>query len=293
MCSSKKILIVGGNGFIGNALVKSFSNTNTEIIFTTNRIGNIKTNSIHLNLSDNQEKWEIPDDIGSAVICTGITKLEICERNIDFSHFINVEQTSKLVKLLLCKNIFTLYLSSNQVFNGEHKNTFPDSKYSPVNNYGKQKVEIEEFITSNEENWGILRLSKVLDESFPLFREWINKLETKQPITVFDDLYIAPLHIENVISVIKAILEKKQNGITQFSAESDISYFRIMENICRDYGYNHNPINKTNYKSKLNFNVPKYSTLDSCTVNEKFGFKRPSTEKTLKRIFSNIICAKC
>ncbi len=286
---SEKTLIIGGDGFIGNALVESFNDGNQKIISTTNKLEKIKANAIYLNLADIEKKWNIPNNIDSAVICAGITKLEFCEKNEEYSHFINVKQMAKLIKLLLQRNIFILYLSSNQVFNGEMSNTLSNAKYSPINNYGKQKVEIEKYIGNSSGKWGILRLSKVLDESFVLFHEWINKLKTEKTITVFDDLYIAPLHIGNVIAVIKSIVQKKQNGIFQFSAKKDISYYEIMKNMCDKYGYSKNLIKRENYRNKIDFNLPRFSTLDSEIVNKLFGFKRPDTEETIDKIFSNII----
>jgi dTDP-4-dehydrorhamnose reductase len=123
-----------------------------------------------------------------------------------------------------------LFLSTNQVFDGSVPNVASDAPYSPVTEYGRQKVRTESALLSQMGEGppiAILRLAKVVSPDMPLLRGWIDSLAAGQPIRAFRDMTMAPAKTTTVAQVIAALMKDSARGIFQFTGPRDLSYFEI------------------------------------------------------------------
>ena len=104
------------------------------------------------------------------------------QRNKRFKH-------NKAYDFLVKNNIYVLFLSSNQVFSGSNNFFDKNDRTKPINNYGKFKLEVENFINSYKTNKAvILRTTKVISEESPIIKKWsyeISQGETYMHIQMF------------------------------------------------------------------------------------------------------------
>jgi dTDP-4-dehydrorhamnose reductase len=217
-------LIVGSDSFIGSALMSWLQSMGKPVLGTTRRGDISDKNHSFFDLSEDTRKWESPVSVGVAVICAGITKTEACRQNPEATFQVNVEGVTNLINNLVKRGVFIIYLSSNQVFDGSIPHRLSDDKFSPITEYGRQKIEVERRVSKLGDSVAIVRITKVLGPEFPLFTDWTKTLLKGEIIHPFLDKFMAPVSLSCVVSVLSILIERSLPGILQVSGNRDISY---------------------------------------------------------------------
>ena len=164
------VLIVGGDSAIGTALSKYWENR--KILFhSSTRHKELQSDSRPVYDLANTRTFKKLLDYDSAVFCAAITDMLACEHKPKKTRSVNVSGTIDLIKKLSINKTHILLLSSNQVFDGKYPFQHCCTPRNPINEYGKQKAEVEEFI-ENIPNSCILRLTKVLHPDLRLLKNW-------------------------------------------------------------------------------------------------------------------------
>lgn len=219
----KKILILGGDSIIGKALYLDLIKDNF-LVYKSTRKEKLEIDEFYLDLSNDLDFSTFPNESYNFVfICISITSIEYCKQNVLETNNINVNQTIKLLNYFNRKGAFIIYFSTNLVFDGLHQIMRYDTKVNPQTIYGKQKVEVENYLLQIPNN-AVIRLTKVIDEKFKLFDTWVNKLNAKESITAFKDMYMSPIWIFDVVNFLKSFITNPTTGIIQISVDLDISY---------------------------------------------------------------------
>ena len=192
MRNKNKILIIGASSYIGKRLVRSFDKE--RIIATYNH--NAIKNGIYFNV----EKMDLSDipinihEISHAIILFGDTNPETCYRNRQYSNTINVIKTKRIIDFLSIYDIKIIFTSTEFVFDGIKGDYTETDVPNPILIYGKQKLEIEEYIQKILKDFTILRLSKVYGDDIndnTLFTSWYKELlsEPKSITCAYDQIF--------------------------------------------------------------------------------------------------------
>jgi dTDP-4-dehydrorhamnose reductase len=199
--------------------------------------------------------------------CISITSISFCENNLIESRKINVYNTISLIKNFQDKGSFIVYFSSNQVFDGIIDKTGTDIRPNPQSEYGRQKVLVENEIKKLS-NIAIIRLTKVVDHNFSLFQFWVYNLKNNRKINPFQDMYMAPIWIDDLSNFLYFFISNPKSGIYHVSAESDISYQDAAIYIANKLKLNLKLIIPISYKEfGINF-APKFTSLNINSENE-------------------------
>ena len=253
-------LIIGGDSFLGKNLSSFWNQKNILHHATTRNKLLVQDNRPFLDLA-NLENLDFKTTYTSAVMFAGYTRLQACEDDPLITRKINVEASYNILKYLSSIGVFVLCLSSYQVFFGNKPFAETTDTKSPVNEYGKQKAELEDLV-SNLDAAAILRFTKVINEEDDLLTSWLNKLENNQPIKAFTDMSVSPVTLDEAISKIDSLLENRVKGIHHCSGKEDISYFKFAQNFALEKGFSSELVKEDLVRSKgLNFHVPIYTTL--------------------------------
>ena len=225
------ILVVGGTGLIGRALVENAASEGIACAATARRSGGEqKIGAEHasrlllIDLNDSPDQWQIPSGTECAIFCAAITGIAACENDPGGTSAINVTATIALADRLAAARTKVIFLSSNQVFGPETSAPAEDSGPAPVTEYGRQKLVVEQHLLEKIPNSQIIRLTKVIPPAFPLFAEWNSALAAGQPITAYSDLYFSPIALETTAAMILKIATSPHDGIFHLSASDSISY---------------------------------------------------------------------
>jgi len=257
----KSALVVGGDSTIGAALMQSLAAENIPVTATSRR----KDSSLlYLNLADDPAQWPALPHADIAYFCAAITKLDMCENSPEAARKINVTHMQALAERLQKNGTFIIFLSSNQVFDGTLPHRKTTDAACPVNAYGKQKAEFEQWLLARPTPSAVLRLTKVISTPLPMLAQWKNALQKNEPVEAFDDLVFAPLPLSNVLESLLELGEKKHAGIHHLSGPRDISYYDIAVKLAETLGVNTKlvkPISATSKNIPPHF-LPKHGTLE-------------------------------
>jgi dTDP-4-dehydrorhamnose reductase len=294
MKSRFKFLVIGGDGLIGAALVQFLKKAKESFIYTSRRKTYIPPDYLHLNLSEKQFDWNEIDRADVAIFCAGMTKVDVCEKKKISSRLVNVENVHKLARILADQGARIVYLSSNAVFDGSKEYPSHEDAVSPITEYGRQKVEVEkQLIEEYPSLVTILRLTKVLGSLNPLFDDWSLALKRGDPIQPFSDMYIAPIPLSFVVSVVRLVVDQNVKGILHLSGDKDFSYADIALMASNWLGSKKDQVRPISVgESNLHESVIRSSktALDICRLKCELGIMAPPSLWTLKNAFLNPKC---
>jgi len=138
-------LIVGTNSDIGRAVKNYWDETNVVHHASTRYKSNSSSNRPHIDLTKDIN-LDAQQNYSSAVLCAGITRLDLCRRDPVGTRKINIDGNLRLARYLSDRGTHVIFLSTDKVYDGSGKFRSPDDEVSPITEYGRQKAEVERSI---------------------------------------------------------------------------------------------------------------------------------------------------
>ena len=287
-----KLLVLGGSGLIGNALLKNSKNE-FDILTTFYKnpisIKNVRSfqysfpNDLN-NLRELLEK-EKPDVLVNTM---GYSNIDFCELNKSDTEMLHVEVTEKICKL--CENIGTkqIFLSSDYVFDGEKGNYSEDDVPNPVNYYGLSKLKAEQLILKNPINT-IIRTSVIYDWDYRarFFNSVIKNLQNNQEINATTDVYNSVTFLDNLVESIFKVIKLNQNGIFHVVDSACVNRFEFAEIIAKIFQLDKNLIKTVSVQDEPK-NIakrPKNACLNNSKAKKELGLNFNTIEEGVSRVF--------
>ncbi len=178
----KRIIITGANGFIAS-MIRHYNQDRYEFEAVTRKeVDFLKPETVYPYLMN--RKFDV------LVHTAANAQTEFCAKNPELSHAVNMESAVQAALAAKEQNARFVFLSTEQVFNGcSDSGPFKETdEVNCVTNYGLQKIETEQFIRENLNDYIILRLSSMFGMAMPgikpssnfLMRTW-NAIRTETP----------------------------------------------------------------------------------------------------------------
>src|SRR5215470_12346890 len=136
-------LLIGGDSEIGKATSRFLQAQGMPVRATTRRHDRISADRPFLDLADALDDWTPPPGTRSTCVLAAVARLAACAADPIGSARINVTQTLTLIERLLASDVHVLFLSTNQVFDGDTSHVVPEAPVAPVSEYGRQKAQVE------------------------------------------------------------------------------------------------------------------------------------------------------
>lgn len=268
-------LVVGSNGLIGAALLARLSASGFAAIGTTRRVS-AASGAIHLDLGAAPASWTIPAGISTAYLCAGVTKIAECRIDPSSSARINVDALGTLAEKLAAQGAFVVFLSTSQVFSGTESLPSAETPLSPATEYGRQKAAAEARILRLGTRAAVVRITKVSETLAPLFSRWEDALRRGKEIHPFSDMSAAPVPLSLVLDALIRVGEGRLSGVTQISANRDISYAAMAELVAQRVKADAALVRPVRARdSGLDLEtVPAHTALDTSRLRE-LGLKAP------------------
>ena len=224
-----KVLIIGATGEIGSSLFETFKKKGFDVYGTSRKINKSK-HTFRLDINDKEyDLHNINFDI--CLFVAGINKIKKCEEKAKECRETNVLNTIRLIDVLVKNNIYVLFLSSNQVFSGSNNFFDKNDRTKPINNYGRFKLEVENFINSYKTNKAvILRTTKVISEESPIIKKWSHEISQGRDIYAYSNVFISPIRLEELNKLIYDIINTRKHRIYQLGGSKEISYYQLAKN---------------------------------------------------------------
>ncbi|NYH19118.1 dTDP-4-dehydrorhamnose reductase family protein [Paraburkholderia bryophila] len=154
-----KVAVIGASGLLGRALVGELAQqTGWQVVATT--FSRPVPNAITLDIRDARAveqfvEREAPDAL---VIAAAERRPDVCEHDPALARALNVDAVRTLAAAANRRGAWTLSISTDYVFDGAHPPYRDDSAPSPLNAYGRSKLEGERALLDTTDLGCVLRL---------------------------------------------------------------------------------------------------------------------------------------
>lgn len=235
-----KILITGGNGFLGQHLSLFLKNKNFDVV-AAGRNGsrlpislNIPFYSIDFVQLEEVKKMLHILQPNVIVHTAAISKPDDCEKNKEECLLQNVKITELLVKnfeKLDLGNKHFIFTSTDFVF-GEGGPHSEEDLPAPLNFYGESKLLAEQVVKKFSQINTIVRpvfiYGQVWEGLRPSFLHWVkSNLEQGKRIKVVNDQLRTPTYVEDICEGIYKIIKLKKGGIYHLAGKDILSPFQM------------------------------------------------------------------
>ncbi len=220
---SGRALIVGGDSLVGSALQAHCRKAGIAVDLTSRRPG---AGAIPLDLGNPDFAPLARGDYRVAFLCAAVTSMQACQEQPEASRRINVDNTLELMRRLAGRGTHCVFLSSSQVFDGETPAPAEDAETCPKNEYGAQKLAVEQAIARESLPAAVLRPTKVLaDRPVGVFKGWFEALSQGKPASAATNLALSPVMVADVADAAVRLAEGGHRGIWHLGSSDEIGYY--------------------------------------------------------------------
>lgn len=282
----KKILVTGQSGQLASN-IKKLSNQYLDFEF-------IFVDREKLDLSNNlaiQDYFQ-NNKFDYCINCAAYTAVDKAETENLINRQINAIAVETIAKELAKQDGFLIHISTDYVFDGENFKPYTETDTtSPVNAYGKAKLEGENLAIANNPKSIVIRTSWVWSEFGKNFvKTMINLGKSKPELNVVTDQVGTPTYagdlalvILDIINFVEKNKDFSQFGIYNYSNEGVCSWYDFATEIMNLKNINCivNPIPASQYPTAAK--RPYYSVLSKLKIKKNFGIEIAHWRKSLQQ----------
>lgn len=199
-----KILITGANGMLAKSVKKRLEPGNELIC----------TDVADLDITDEEAVLKFvtqskPDYI---INCAAFTAVDKAETAGEIVEKINADGPENLAKAAKENNSVLVHISTDYVFDGDlavEKDYKEEDAKAPVTVYGVTKLQGEEQIQANTDQYYIFRTAWLYGDGNNFVRTMLKLGEAKDEISVVADQHGSPTYAEDLANIIAEAIEKK------------------------------------------------------------------------------------
>jgi dTDP-4-dehydrorhamnose reductase len=291
---SKKILITGGSGLLGQYLNIETAKENEILTVHNNNVGNCnKFKSIKADITNSELMKEIFSSFNPNVVIhtAALTNpIPLPGQNPKDVYKMNVNATKNIADL--CRQFATklIYISTDLVYAGYRGSMLKETaKLIPVSLYAETKLIGEMKVKETLENYLILRTSLLygfgLNHSRCHFHKMNEKLQKGNSVKLFVDQFRTPISPQETAEIITKIAHMDiTNEIINLGGTERVSRYKLGEILCSVAGYNISLLEKISLND-----IPDLPKVEDVSLNtdklQSLGFKLKKIESSIVDIF--------
>ena len=253
-------MVVGGRGQLAKSFIDYCSNSaqGIELVIIDHRN--------YLNDTSRLPMAIIEHNPNSVLYFPAISNEMVINLNEDYAKKINSEHAIRISRK--CRQHFIQFIcfSTTKVFNEKVGQYSDHERYSFDSTYGRMKSEMEVGVLNNHGT--VLRISKILDYEYSLWRKWRNDLNSGKGIDVHSKYFIAPVTLNNVDTAIWKLISLKLTGIFQLSNKYEVSFETIFDLYTDIFNLQKNKLVENNLVNFLDKPVRHASLLSSAIFDD-------------------------
>lgn len=285
-------VVFGATGYIGSYIFEQLRREGFPVIGTSRKSCNNEKMIVYDILSDNicSIMSQIANDDKIAIVCIAESNIDRCNENHSNAYKTNVIRTRELIRELTAKQFKVIFFSSDQVFDGIQGNYTEASERHPVNEYGKMKAEMEDYLLLNEPEVCILRIPKVvstLRKKQNVLSEWNDRIDDGS-IRCIKGNRLSFVSMDDIYHACRLVAEKKLSGLYNIAGDIDYSRAELARMFYDKLGVNEVQIEECNV-DEFHFKDKRPLNLSMC--NGKFkteaGYMFETMESVIGRYIEN------
>lgn len=281
----KKYLVLGSSGLLGTKLLNFFPKSHGT--FFENRTRSSKATSF-LDVTDNNSFRLLLERVRPDVVinCTGITKVDLCERFPEKCWKLNSWQPLQIAQECSARAIKYVHISTDHFLNLRNIKLKESDKVVPINQYGFSKLSAELFIRSASEHSLIIRSNFFhfnLDSPKTFLDYLIDGVKRKKVFYSFSDVFFTPISTMQLATYIEELVDIDVAGVVNISSSEVLSKFDFHNAVLREMNALsdfHLPVLLDSVE--LHAQRPRSMALDNSLLERLLGVKVPSIYDMIK-----------
>jgi len=154
------LLIIGASGVIGRALMAEVKKDGIPYLGTFNKHNNSEFKLSHFDISNNTlgDLIKKTQGVKTVILLAAYTNPTWIANNKSIANNVNVVAIKNFIDQVVNYGLRFIFVSSMEVFDGTKGNYKENDLPSPINTYGKMKLEIEKYISGLNIDKSVVRL---------------------------------------------------------------------------------------------------------------------------------------
>ena len=246
-----RVLVTGANGQLGKTIEELYQNNNEGIEFifiSKSKLDIINTESI--------KAFFEKENFDYCINCAAYTNVEQAEKTPQIAYDVNAEGVKNLANVCKEFNITLIHISTDYVFDGEKTEPYTVlDKTNPINEYGKSKLQGEEYIQEILEHYFIVRTSWLYSKKYGknFYKTILEKSKTEEKLHITDFQIGCPTDTVNLSRFIFGLIKDKSEGfgICHFADKQVMTWYDFAQKILMENGISDNVtlVKTNNYRT--------------------------------------------
>jgi dTDP-4-dehydrorhamnose reductase len=235
MADPSRVLLIGAGGLVGRHLRQAFPGMHVTATYRSDP----PEGAIALDITDRDAVRRILRDAKPDVIVLAAAEayVERCEREPEATRVVNVEAPRFIASEGANRDTLLVVFSSEYVFDGSGGRYIETDERRPINEYGRQKVELEDIALATGRGL-VCRASGVFGadprrKNFVL--QLVDRLRAGQPFDVASDQLITPTYAPALASAVAQLVKRGQRGIVHVAGPSVLGRYEFAQLIADAY----------------------------------------------------------
>nr|WP_246566432.1 dTDP-4-dehydrorhamnose reductase [Kaistella soli] len=277
----KKILVIGGNGQLGNCFRKLAPEFENRFEFNF-------TDSETLDITEAEKVSDFFYDFQPhfCINASAYTAVDLAETESEKAFAVNADGVANLASACDEHKTVLIHISTDYVFDGDTNISYSEDNFTnPQGVYGASKLKGEELALSLNPKTVVIRTSWLYSEFNRNFvKTMLNLFSSKDELGVVSDQFGQPTNANDLAEAVMKIIETepKTYGIFHFSNYPETSWFGFAEKIAQ---FSESKI-KLNAIATARFPTPakrpKRSTMSLDKIEETYGIEPKHWENSLE-----------
>jgi dTDP-4-dehydrorhamnose reductase len=230
----KRVLVTGANGQLGKTIKELYevNDVGLEFIFVTKQ-------ELDITIKEDIVAFFSNNSFDYCINCAAYTNVEQAEKTPEIAYLINAEGVKYLAQTCEKNNIVLIHVSTDYVFDGEKEEPYAiHDEANPINEYGKSKLQGEQYIQKILTKYFIVRTSWLYSKKYGnnFYKTILKKAKTEKELSITTEQFGCPTNTVNLSKfMIKLIIENCYSyGIYHFCDEDVMTWYSFAEEILKE-----------------------------------------------------------
>ena len=287
---SERVLVVGGTGLVGNALVRAWSARGTQVT-ATGFPGRVSGSFAPLDIQNEPDVRRLLNEARPTVVAVPAANshVDYCELHPDLARPINVVGTLSVARVCRDLGARMIFYSSDYVFDGVKGNYTEEDAPRPINEYGRQKADAERGVLAFSPRNLVVRSSGVYGwqrETKNLVLQILARLGAGEPMSVADDLRYNPTYAENLAEITVALIAAQAAGIFHVVGAEEAARHEFAASVARAFGLDVSLIRPIHARALSSTPRPPRTNLLTDKVGATVSVEPVGVEEGLRRMIA-------
>lgn len=252
MAETKRILLTGANGLLGQKVTEIFRHeTPHTLVLTDLQEKASDPRGFEYFPMDLTKKEDVKEavkkyELDIIINCAAYTNVDGCEDDRETSWKANVDAVKNLIIAARSVNAKIIQISTDYIFDGKSGNYTEQSKPNPLSYYGKSKLAAENALVTSGISYAIVRTMIIYGTGKNLrlnFATWlVDSLSRKQKVNIVDDQFGMPTMVDDIAWGLVKIVDLNKSGIYNISGSEYMNRHEFAVRLANIFGYDENLI---------------------------------------------------